>query len=85
MENKLSVEHIEAVIVGEEYYNPSLKPSHTICILKLANGFTTTGESAPVEPANYDAELGKKIARDRAVSKVWELEGYVLRNSLNKS
>lgn len=55
----------------------------TICVLVLVNGFTVTGESACASPENFDAELGKKIARQNAVSKVWALEGYLLKSKLS--
>lgn len=55
----------------------------TICILVLRNGFTVTGESACASPENFDAEIGRKIARDNAVQKVWALEGYLLKQRLH--
>lgn len=54
----------------------------TYCILVLRNGFTVTGESACASPENFDAELGRKIARQHAVSKIWPLMGYALRERL---
>lgn len=54
----------------------------TICILQMQNGFTIVGKSACASPGNFDAELGRKIARQDAVSQVWALEGYVLKNKL---
>ncbi len=54
----------------------------TFCVLVLRNGFTVTGESACASPENFDAELGRKIARQNAVSKVWPLMGYELRSKL---
>lgn len=54
----------------------------TFCVLVLANGFTITGESACVSPDNFDAELGRKIAREHAVEKIWPLEGYALKTML---
>ena len=56
----------------------------TFCVLTIRNGFTVTGESACVSPENFDAELGKKIARANAVQKVWPLMGYALKERLNK-
>lgn len=56
----------------------------TICVLVLRNGFTVTGESACASPENFDAELGRKIARQNAIEKVWPLMGYELRSSLAK-
>lgn len=57
----------------------------TFCVLVLRNGFTVTGESACASPENFNAELGRKIARQNAVSKVWPLMGYELRSRLAAS
>lgn len=57
----------------------------TICVLVLRNGFTVTGESACVSPENFDAEVGRKVARQNAVAKVWPLMGYELRSKLAAS
>lgn len=54
----------------------------TFCVLLLKNGFTVTGESACASPANFDYELGKKIARKHATDKIWALEGYALKERL---
>lgn len=54
----------------------------TFCVLVLKNGFTVTGESACASPENFDAEIGRKIARQNAVAKVWPLMGYELRSQL---
>lgn len=54
----------------------------TFCVLVLKNGFTVTGESACASPENFDAEIGRKIARQNAVNKVWLLEGYLLKQTL---
>jgi hypothetical protein len=56
----------------------------TFCVLVLRNGFTVTGESACASPENFDAELGRKIARQNAVNKIWPLMGYELRTQLAK-
>jgi hypothetical protein len=54
----------------------------TFCVLVLRNGFTVTGESACASPENFDAEIGRKIARQNAVQKIWPLEGYLLKDRL---
>ena len=54
----------------------------TFCVLILRNGFTVTGESACVSPENFDAEIGRCVARDNAISKVWQLLGYALKERL---
>lgn len=78
---RLSPELIDSRIVGEDYYvfpNTTL----TVCCLKLKNGFTVTGESASASMENFDEELGRKIARSHARDKIWQLEGYALRERL---
>ncbi len=55
----------------------------TFCVLVLKNGFTVTGESACASPENFDAEVGRKIARQNAVQKIWPLMGYELRSKLS--
>ena len=54
----------------------------TFAVLVLRNGFTVTGESACASPQNFDAEIGRKIARQNAVNKIWPLLGFRLRDRL---
>lgn len=56
----------------------------TFCVLVLDNGFTVTGESACASPENFDRDLGRKIARQNAVAKVWPLLGFPLRDALKQ-
>lgn len=86
---------IEAEIAQENYFtawdganavanhrpDPALKLL-TFCVLVLRNGFTVTGESACASPENFDADLGRKIARQNAVAKMWPLMGYALRERI---
>lgn len=54
----------------------------SICILVMQNGFTIIGKSAPASAANFNAELGRKLAYEDAIRQLWPLEGYALRNEL---
>ena len=54
----------------------------TFCVLVLRNGFTVTGESACVSPENFDAAIGRRVARENAVEKIWPLLGYALKDKL---
>lgn len=78
---RLNPAHIDATIAKEDYY---VFPGTalTVCALTLQNGFNVVGKSAPASPANFDAELGRKIARDDARNQIWALEGYRLRSQL---
>lgn len=55
----------------------------TFCVLVLRNGFTVTGESACASPENFDAELGRVVARQHAINKIWPLMGYALKERLH--
>lgn len=54
----------------------------TFCVLVLKNGFTVTGESACASPENFKPAIGRQIARENAINKVWNLMGYELRTKL---
>ena len=56
----------------------------TFCVLVLKNGFTVTGESVCVSPANFDAEIGRKVARQNAINKIWPLLGFRLRDDIHE-
>lgn len=78
---RITAAQVDAQIVGEQYYTfPGT--TTTVCLLTLRNGFTVSGESACASPANFNEELGNKIARDNARNKIWAFEGYSLRNRL---
>jgi hypothetical protein len=49
----------------------------------LRNGFQVIGESAAASPENFDAAIGRRIARDNARNKIWALEGYLLKTLLS--
>ncbi len=66
---------------GEPY--PRCLSLLTFCVLVLRNGFTVTGESACASPENFDAEIGRKIARQNAVQKIWPLLGFALKERLH--
>jgi hypothetical protein len=72
---------IDQQIVSEDYH---VFPGSTmtVCMLGLKNGFSVIGESAAASPENFDAAIGKRIARDNARNKIWAFEGYALRNAL---
>lgn len=78
---RLNPSHIDACIQGE-YFHRVPGSTMTICVLTLWNGFSVTGESATTSPENYNDEIGRRIARDNARNKIWQLEGYRLRSDL---
>lgn len=78
---RLDPTHINNTITGEQYH---VFPGTTltVCCLTLRNGFAVTGESVAASPENFDAEIGRRIARQNAREKIWALEGYLLKQVL---
>lgn len=54
----------------------------TVCCIELPNGHTVTGDSACASPENFNAQVGREIAYRNARAKIWEVEGYLLRQRL---
>ena len=77
---RVTLESMEAKIETEQY--TVIDNVLTLCIIKMRNGFYVVGESAPASPANFNADLGRKFARENAVRKLWGFEGYALREKL---
>ena len=96
---RVTEHEIEACIVGEYYFtgrqavefntagvrdvDKQTLGKLTFCVLVIANGFTVTGESACVSLENFDAEYGRKLAREKAVEKLWPLLGFALADRIS--
>ena len=80
-DNRVTNEGILAKIVNEQY---AVWPGTTVtvCRLTLENGFSVSGESACVDPNNFDESIGRELAYKAAVAKIWPLEGYLLAEEL---
>jgi len=74
---KLSREWIESQILSEEYIVRGER--FMVCILYTKGGYYVTGESAPINPAEFSDELGRKYSREEGVSKIWRIEGIIHR------
>ena len=81
---RVTPNQLEKVIVSEQYH-VFPNTTFTSCLLTLVNGYTVLGESACASPENFNADIGRKIARDNAKNKIWALEGYLLRDRLHNS
>lgn len=74
---KVTKEGIEARIKSVDYHvlpNSSV----TLCNITMTNGFSVRGESACVDPRNFNMEIGRNIAYRNAFNSLWALEGYLL-------
>ena len=78
---RLTPEHIKSVVKQADFF--VVESTYlTVCVLTLENGFNVTGTSACASPENFNKELGEDIAFKKALEKVWELEGYLLKQRL---
>lgn len=97
MEPTLSLEQAKAIVstktaprVTEESIKEKIdsvtflrvEATGTVCVIKMKNGWISTGFSAPADERNYDDEVGKRYAYDNAFKPLWQLEGYLLRERL---
>lgn len=78
---RVTIDEVDAEIVDEQYVVfPGT--TFTVCLLTLRNGFQVCGESACASPANFNAEIGRSIARRNARDKIWPLLGFRLRDQI---
>lgn len=77
---KVTKDSIEAKIAKVDYL---VLPESTVtlCNITLKNGYSVRGESACVDPRNFNVEIGKGLAYKQAFDKLWPLEGYLLAES----
>lgn len=58
-------------------------PYITHCVIVMRNGHKIVGvDTGSVSNANFDPELARELARKDAVSQIWPLLGYALRERL---
>ena len=90
MAPRVTKEHIDSLVadlVIKTHHFPGT--TSTMAVAALPDGYVVaTGYSGCISPENFKAHIGIGIAADNAIaaarSKLWELEGYVLRASLHK-
>ncbi len=81
--NTITLNDILAKVKGVTY---TVLPNGrtTICQLTLENGYSVEGKSACVDIANFNKALGEQYAYNDAISKTWELEGYLLAEAMHR-
>jgi hypothetical protein len=76
--NRVTVAEMQAKVKSSTYTRLP-DSTTTVCQITLENGYTLVGTSACVDPANFNQAIGEKIAYDNAFEKLWDLEGYLLK------
>lgn len=80
--NRITEQEVDAILDAATMEKVVMHGKETLCCFLLPNGFTITGRAACVDPANFNAELGVKIAREDAKRQLWAFEGYRLQCEL---
>lgn len=70
-------EYMESRIAKTEFHVIQ-NSTVTICSITLDNGYSVRGESACVNPDNFNKEIGERIAHDNAFKNLWPLFGFLL-------
>ena len=73
---RVTKEYMESRIANTDFHR--LGETVTICSITLDNGYSVRGESACVNPENYNQQIGEKIAFDNAFRQLWPLFGFLL-------
>lgn len=90
MENKVPASRIEKLLDScDQRFHHFEGTTLTVCSLFLPDGFfLAMGESCCVDPKNFEERVGRRYAaakaRRAAIDKLWELEGYALKQRLNE-
>ena len=79
-ERKLTKEFLESEIDKVEYNR--FGETNTHCTITTKSGFSFTGESACVDPNNFDQKIGEKFAYENAFNKMWTPYGFWLHKAL---
>lgn len=81
--NTVTQEQIDNIIAQSSFeVFHRVHEKQCLVVAKLPNGFTVVGESACVDPNNYDEQIGYDLAVKHIKNRLWELEGYALQNKL---
>jgi hypothetical protein len=70
---RITLDDLKARVASVEYLERGVL---TVCMIQLDNGWWLTGDSAPVDPNNYNAEKGREFAYDDALRKAWPLLAF---------
>jgi Phage protein (N4 Gp49/phage Sf6 gene 66) family len=73
---RVTPEYMKSRITSTDFTRIGETVTH--CRIVLDNGFSVSGESACVNAANYNQQIGEKIAFDNAFRQLWPLFGFLL-------
>lgn len=74
--DRVTEQELEDLLNASEAQEHVFWNKELVVSYRLPNGFTVTGRGACINPANFDLEIGRKVAREDVKGQLWQLEGY---------
>jgi hypothetical protein len=83
-DNRVTQEEIDALLDSAETEEHTFWGKELVVSYRFPSrgGFTVSGRAPCVDPANFDLEIGRKVAREKVADQLWQLEGYRLQLEL---
>jgi len=72
---RLSYHHLEKLIIDEEYHHFT-NARVTVCCLLVASDFSVVASVVCANPDQFDKQIGRVKARQKALSKLMKYERY---------
>ncbi len=82
---RVTLAYIESRIASVTHYQGESLEVMTICEVLVDNGYVVLGKSAPLDPTNFDAEYGKKLAYDDCIRQLWPLFAFAERENIKRA
>ena len=79
--DKITPADVANFIIDENYC--TLGNKTTAATLHTITGFQAHGLASCIKPENYDINIGKEIAKEKAIDSIWQGLGFVLHWALN--
>lgn len=80
--NKITPQRIQELLDNAETEEHTFWGKELAVSYKLPNGFTLLGRAACVDPANFNLEIGRRVARKKVEDELYLVEGYKLQEEL---
>lgn len=80
MSNVVEQSRVQELIDNAKFEQTVLHGQVYVLSCKLPTGYVITESTTCIDIANFDEEVGKEICINKIVDKIWELEGYLVKN-----
>lgn len=81
MTYKIPESHIDSIMEESEYEVYDCFGCCTVVVMRMPNGYVIIESSGCIDPSEYDHDLGVELCKQALKRKVWQLEGYLGKQS----